>query len=137
MTDKKCHVIAYFTLWKLAYEYNLSPYLILRFNYDITSITIDHLKVILLFLGSVSRSMRFIIVKFAINIHNLSYNTNQFEKLFQRALQLNNNTRKKRRIFGGVAFYDSVKNLYLSHIQGKPKVWIDLVHFFNGQILKN
>lgn len=95
MTDKKCHVIAYFTLWKLAYEYNLSPYLILRFNYDITSITIDHLKVILLFLESVSRSMRFIIVKFAINIHNLSYNTNQFEKLFQRALQLNNNKRKK------------------------------------------
>lgn len=48
----------------------------------------------LLFLESVSRSMRFIIVKFAINIHNLSYNTNQFEKLFQRALQLSNNTRK-------------------------------------------
>lgn len=76
----------------------------------------------LLFLESVSRTMRFIIVKFAINIHNLSYNTNQFEELFQLALQLNNNTIKKERMFGGVAFYDSVKNFYLSHIQGKPKV---------------
>lgn len=82
----------------------------------------------LLFLKSVSRSLRFIIVKFAINIHNLSYNANQFEKLLQRALQLNNNTRKKRRIFGGVTFYDSVKMFYLSHIQGNLKVRINLIN---------